>query len=336
MVLFDFGERQAGVTSAKMTLLSANWQTDFTLQKVMVNVLENAYMALYYQDALNAYNLSLKEAEKMVKSGKDLNQSGLKPISDVYTYQATLAQLQMDVAHQKALLDIQKGKLAASLGFSADTDIPLAPIGQLPIPQQTQTGVLIALAKEQRADLMAKRAKLSASLADLEKARTAYYPKISLTSRAGSDHDLHDKAHGAHYRIGLNFEMPLFDGFDTAYRNRMAYADSQITEEELARLELEIALEVLTRSRTLEEAQETLGYAEDNLKNAQQAFEAVVDKYSAGKEGIAEVSNTQRQLALARVRYSEVKTKWLVSIANLAYATGTLAPYMESSCTNNP
>ena len=75
---------------------------------------------------------------------------------------------------------------------------------------------------------------------------------------------------------------------------------------------------------TLQAAQEMLHDAEDNLANSLKAYEGMLAKYKAGTEGITDVSNAQRQLAAARVRYSDVKTRWLVSIANLAYATGII------------
>lgn len=40
MLLFDSGERKASVEAAKMALLSAGWQTDWAIQKVMLAVLE--------------------------------------------------------------------------------------------------------------------------------------------------------------------------------------------------------------------------------------------------------------------------------------------------------
>lgn len=121
MLLFDFGERKANVEAAKMALLAANWQTDWTLQKVMIRVIENAYSTLHVYETLQAALISLKDAEKMQNAAHELNRTGLTPISDVYTSQATLAQMQMDLAQQKALFDIQKGKLATSLGLPINT-----------------------------------------------------------------------------------------------------------------------------------------------------------------------------------------------------------------------
>jgi outer membrane protein TolC len=179
---------------------------------------------------------------------------------------------------------------------------------------------------------MAKRARLAEAFANLQKTRASSGPKVWLSGRGGAAHAVHDKTDEGHYQIGLNFEMPVFKGFETMYKNRIAYADTQLSMEELAELELEISLEVLTASNIMHAASEMMPEAEIYLDSSLKAYESVISKYKAGKEGIAEVSNAQRQLAAARVRYSDIKTRWVVSIANLAFATGTLAPYMEKKC----
>lgn len=331
-LLYDFGERSATIEMAKASLIAANWQTDWNIQKVMIKVLENAYSTLHAQETLEAAQISLAEAEKILNAAKELNRAGLTPISDVYTTQATFSQMKMELAQQKASLDIQKGKLAISLGLSASTTVDLASLEEFSTQQTQNTEKLIEIAFQQRADLMMRQAKLQETLFKQDRARTAYWPKLSFAGRGGFNHAMHDKTDAAQYQVALNFELPLFNGFDTLYQNRIAYADHQISNEELLELQLEISLEVLTYSRLLQATQEMLPDADDNLKNSLKAYEGVYEKYKAGKEGITELSYAQRQLATARVRYSDVKTRLLVSIANLAYATGTLAPYMEIPC----
>lgn len=335
MLLYDFGARGANVEGAKNSLLAANWQSDWTIQKVMVRVLENAYALIHSQEVLRAAIVSQEDAEKVMNIARELNRTGLSPISDVYTTQATFSQMKMETAQNKALVDIQKGKLISSLGLSADTCVEIANIDQLQAPEKQQTSLLIDIALQQRADLFAKQARVAESLSKLDRARAAYGPKVTLSGTGGANHYISDKAGGMQYEVMLNVELPLFTGFDTMYQNRMAYADAQLSMEEMNDLQLNISLEVLTYSRSLEAAQEMLPDAEDNLKNATKAYDGVLERYKAGKEHIAEVSNALRQLAAARVRYSDIKTRWLVSLANLAYATGTLAPYMETSCIKN-
>lgn len=333
-LLYDFGERDAAVNSAINALIAANWQVDLTFQKVMVGVLENTYATIHAVEVLQADLISLEDAHKMLKIAQDLNQAGLSPISDVYTSKAALSQMKMEVSQKRALLDIQKGKLAASLGISAETSIELAPLPPIMPPQKIQLIELIALARRQRADLMAKRARLDETISNLERVRASYRPKISVAGRGGAEHAFHDHSHGANYQIALRLDIPLFDGFDSMYQKRQAYANTRITSEELAELELSISLEVLTQNRLMEAAEEMMDESSENLLNAQKAYDGVVEKYKSGEERIAEVTNAQRQLAAARVLFSDVRTRWLVSIANLAYATGTLAPYMENPCTD--
>ena len=118
--------------------------------------------------------------------------------------------------------------------------------------------------------------------------------------------------------------LSLFNGFATTYNSLYAYAEVESAGQEMEQMQLDIALEVLTYARTLEASVETFGYAKENLEASLMAYQGVMDKYKAGKEGIAEVSNALRQLAGARIRYSDVQTRYLISVANLAYATGTL------------
>lgn len=330
LILYDFGERSAATQAAKMSLLAANWQTEWSIQQVLVQVLENAYNTFHAREVYQAALISLRESEVVCDAARELNRAGLVPVTDVYTSQANLFHMKIEMARQKALLDIQMGKLAASLGLPPDTCLEIASIDQVPIPTQVEISALIDLAFKQRADLMAKQARLAETLVRQKQTSNSYGPKFVLGARGGTDHAIHDKAHGAHYEVSVNFEFPLFTGFDAMYQKRMAFADSKISMEELAELELDISVEVLTHSRTLEAAQEILPDADEYLKNSIKAYEGVLEKYKAGKERMTELSIAQQQLAEARVRYSDVKTRWLVSLAQLAYSTGTLAPYMES------
>lgn len=335
MMLYDFGERSAETNAAKMALLRANWQSDWNIQKVLIKVLENGYSTLHSQEMLQAALASLEDAENVLTSTEDLNRAGLSPISDVYMARATYSQMKMELSKQKALLDIEKGKLVSSLGLSATEPIELAPLERIEAPHLEQTDELIDLALKGRADLFEKEAKASQAYFHLKKDDAAFFPKISFEGKGGADYYFHKKEHGAQYNVSLKMDVPLFDGFENMYKRRMAYADMKLSMEELRELEIEISLEVLTHTKNLTAAKERILEADEYLKNSIKAYESVLEKYKAGKERILEVSNAQKELADARVQYSQVKTDWLLSSAKLAFATGTLIPYMEPTCGEN-
>lgn len=330
-LVVDSGERAANVQAFMMALQAAGWESDWSIQKVMAEVFENAYSAIYAQDTLDALQLSLEDARKMLEVAKNLNAAGLSPISDVYSSKAALAQIEIEVAQQKSTLEIHRARLAVTLGLEADTPLKLVRLDALSIPQKNLSE-LIVLARSTRQDLMASRARLAESIARRNRTVTQYGPKLTLNGRGGADHAVHDRANSGHYQFTLNLDMPLFTGFAATYQSRMALADIKISETELVQLELSVALEVLTESSRVESSREMLQYAKSNLENAQAAYEATLEKYRAGTERFAEVSIALRQIVSARVRYSEINSRYLIAIANLAYATGTLSSHMEQIC----
>lgn len=330
-LLIDFGQRKVNELSAIEALSSANWQLDWTLQRVMVRTLENSYSVLYAEEALRSAQESLDDAEKMHEAAVELYKAGLRSITDVYTSEANLAQMRMELAQFSSQLDIQRASLAASIGYCANTPLSIAPITELPPHHVESTDSLIKLACSQRADLMAKQAQVAQAGWAAQGVRLSNRPKISFLARAGYNRYINDNTHGGQYELILNFNMPIFDGFYTIYQTRQAFADRNMAATELAELELEMSLEVLTYSRQLEAAREMIDFARDNLDSADKAYEGVLQKYQAGKEGIFDVSIAQRQLAQARLRFSDVRTRYLIAAANLAYATGTLCPYMSES-----
>lgn len=332
MLLYDFGERNADICSAKMALLAAQWDINLTMQKVMIGILENAYLLAYEEEVLEATELSLQDAEMMLDVAEKLFDSGLNPISDIYISKSARALMKIELSKRRSLVDIQRGKLATSLGLPIDSEITLAKLESPALIEKAPLDHLLLLAENHRADLLRKRAKVAEAAFYKEKTQAKYKPKLSLDARGGYDHAFGDRSNGAHYQVLLNFDVPLFNGFSNSYQNTAAYADVRLEEEEAADLELDIALDVLTFSKSVEAAEEMLFYADENLQNAKKAYEGTLDKYQIGEESIAELNTAQKQLAEARMIYSEIKSRLLVSIANLAYATGTLQPSMEMPC----
>lgn len=342
LMLYDYGNRTANYNATAAALLAANWQTDRVMQKVIMRVLEYGYATLYSQEVVYATETSVSEAEKLVDIAQKLNEAGVNSISDTYSSQTSLSQLKIDLANNRAQLDIHRAKLATSLGYSAECLFEVAPADTLIQPQTEDLCALIDLAMHCRADLMAKQAKLNESNWKLAKARSEYGPKIALKTVGGYETQFKsgkDDEGIAKYKVGVYLDYPLFDGLKTMCQNCAALADTQITACELAELQLDVALDVFTQSRLLKAIQEILPEAELGLTNAQKAYEGVTEKYRAGKERIAEVSIAHRQLVTARLRLSDIKTRLFVATANLAFATGTLAPpriaYETSHCTRH-
>lgn len=325
-LLYDFGERCAASEAAKAALVAANWQYDWQVQFVMHDVINNAYTLLNSIEVLKSRRESLVDAQTTLEAAEELNKAGLRSITDVYSIRATVSEMQIGIALQEAEVDIARANLAASMGICVDSQISLI---DLPDPSPNQVlkeglCTLIDTAYQLRTDLLAKNADLQQKIALTKRAKATNMPKVSFNSDGGYRHYIKDRAHGLNYNVALNLDFPLYDGFENIYRTRMAYDEAKSTESVLASLQLDIALEVLTYSRWFAAAESVLQYAQDNLLNSEKTFEGVLDKYKAGTQSIFDLTLAQRQLAEARIKHSDAKTRWYRSLAQLAYATGSI------------
>lgn len=337
-LLYDFGERQATSEAAKAALCAANWQTDQTLQEVMYSVLDNVYSYLNSQEILFSQLQSLNDALISLEAVEELNRVGLRSVTDLYTIKATVTDMKMEIALQRADTDISRGKLAASLGLDVDSNLQVAQL-PAPVPDFTMKeglSSLISIAQQQRADLIAKHASIAEKVAIAKQTKASYLPKINFNADSGYQRYLHDRSNGYNYNVGLSLTVPLFEGFESIYANRVAYSNVQISESELERLQLDIALEVLSYSRLVIASQELLKLAGENLENSLKSFQGVLDKYKAGTQSIFDLTAAQKQLADARIKHGDAKTRWYRSIAQLAYATGSISPYTEVPCVSSP
>lgn len=325
-LLYDFGERSASIAAMKENLQAARWASDFAIQQVIYKVSASYYEYLNAEELYNMQESSLKDAELILDSADELYKAGLRCVTDLNTSKAQVAQIRMDVAQQKARMAVAYGKLLTSLGISIETPIEVQtnPEGiQNPLFSEN-ISKLIAVAEEQRADLMAKKAKLAEMAERVKKAKRAPLPKIRGLGQGGWLEYTKHQGSGYNYNVGLAVEVPIFRGFEYTYNKRLALADEAMTAAELKELHEAIALEVLTYSESVKAAQEALKWSDEYMKESTKSYEGSLESYKAGLQNIFDLIQSQRSLADARIKKAQARTQWLVSLAELAFATGSI------------
>jgi outer membrane protein len=337
-LLLDFGERRAQVQATQAILTSLQWESNWIIQKVLSEVLNQAYEYLESRELLISDMSSLNDANIVLKAAEELNRAGLRSISDVYTSQANLTEMQLKIAEQEAERDIAQSKLALSIGLQAQDDIQME---NMPNPLESHTrdqelDSLLVLAQGRRADLESKRAQVDEKIALYNQVRSLDKPRVTFDARGGIKHYSEDRAKGYNYAVALTFEVPIFRAFESTYQRKIACDQIKITEAEKNQLEWDIAFEVMTSYRQFKAAQEIWGYSLNHLHYSLKAYESVLEKYRAGTETIFDLTQAQEKLAEARSKVSVAKMRWYRSMAKLAYATGTFMPFVESSCPNSP
>lgn len=342
-LLFDWGESAAAVEAACAALVAANWNSDWTMQTVFFKVLERAYEYWRSQEMLEAQQQTLKDTLLTLEAAKELHRVGLKTITDVYAAQTTFTEIKIAIINQQATSDVANGALAVSVGITPEPGqtICLKELGDPTpylIPKKELT-YLMALANGTRADLQAKRAEIGSLQANVKRISRSSMLKIRTEASSAWQHYVRDHTNGYNYRLGINFEMPIFDGFYTASRTQEAFAQAEAAQADMDVMQQAIALEVLTASRYVDAAQDILSLAKERLQYAEMTYAGTLEKYKIGTHSIFELMDAQQRLAIARIRYSEAKFRWYLSVASLAYSTGTLGSLTklsEESCYLGP
>lgn len=326
-LLCDFGENRAAVKAAKEALSSAKWWTDFAMQKIMADVAAHYYELLNARELLETTESSLNDAELILEAAEDLKNAGLRSENDHITAKAAVAEMMMALAQKKAAAAIAYGKLLTTLGISVETqlDIQTKPEGMQNPLFQEGISALLAAAEQQRADLMAKRASLADMNARVDRAKRAPLPKLYVNGQGGwLQYGKHQDS-GYNYSAGLNLDIPIFKGFEYSYQKKHAMADVEISASELMQLQQAVAFEVLTYSETVKAASEAMSYAQEFFSDALKSYQNSLESYKAGLINIFDLLQTQKYLSEARNKRALARTAWLVSLSQLAFATGSIS-----------
>lgn len=326
-LLFDFGETRAAVRATKEALQSAKWWADFTMQKIISDVASSYYEYLNASELLRTRESSLQDAATILDAAHDLCKAGLRSSNDVITAKAAVAEVQMGVSKQKASFAIAYGRLLTALGLPVETKLEVCthPEGMQNPLFKEGIASLIKAADEHRTDLMAKQASLSEMNARVGRAKRAPLPKLRALGQAGWLQYGKHQGSGYNYSAGLALDIPLFKGFEYSYQKRLALADVEMTVAELTELHQAIALEVLSYSETVKAAEVAMGYSEDFFEEAMKSYDGSMQSYKAGLINIFDLLQSQRFLSDARQKKAQARTEWLISLAQLAFATGSLS-----------
>jgi outer membrane protein len=325
-LVFDFGENRAAVRAAKEGLSSAKWWADFAMQKVIAQVAAHYYELLNARELLEMAETSLNDAHAILKAAKELCDAGVRAENDYITAKASVSETLMQLAHKKATAAIAYGKLLTALGLPIEKELDIQTTTEGMDSPLFKEGIetLLATAQEQRADLMARRAALADMNARVDQARRAPLPKLRALGQAGwleyGDH----QGNGYNFSGTLAIDVPLFKGFEYTYQKKLAMAEAEISSAELKELHNAVALEVLSYSETVKAASEAVEYSEDFFSDALRSYQNSLESYKAGLINVFDLLQTQKYLSEARNKKVLARTAWLVSLSQLAFATGSL------------
>jgi outer membrane protein TolC len=223
--------------------------------------------------------------------------------------------------------------LLAAMDLPPTTKLRVAGASERPLPPRTARAVddVLSDALRQRPDLLANVAKLRASDVEIAAARSALWPKVSLSAnvqgnigRLSVDNSPYLGVVKPQWAALLNFEWPLYEG--GLLQNKLSLAQSKREEAEAA---LKERTDQALREVALAYDQVDTGLQQYDAAIALQtaseaAFHSASDSYAHGVGTLTDATSAQTGLATARAAVAKAHTQSLINGAALAFATGEL------------
>jgi len=319
-LLLDFGGRAAAVEAAGQISIAGN--------------VARAYFTLDGADAaLRAARQALADAKVVQQSAEALFGRGLDTIVDVQLARRGTAQAQYDLAQADTAQHDAMYTLLAAMDLPPTTKLRVANAAERPLPPRTARAVdnVLSEALRQRPDLLAQVAKLRASDAEIAAARSALFPKVSLSANVQGNIGQLSVNNSPYFPVTkpqgaalLKFEWPLYEG--GLLQNKLSLAQSKREEAEAALKERidqalrEVALAYDQVDTVLQQYDAAIA-----LQTASEAaFHSASDAYAHGVGTLTDATSAQTGLATARAAVARAHAQSLINAAALAFATGEL------------
>ena len=334
-LMFDFGGRDAALDAAKEQLVAANLGFNARHQKIVFDVTRTYYNLNAVRGKVEVARAALRSAQTVQEAAESRRRQGLATLPEVLQAREQSARAVYDAEEAMALEIDARMALLEAMGVRPSTGLKVADINQRPLPATLETAAdrFVDLALEQRPDLLARVAVLRAKDADIRKARSEYYPRITALGNAGQnigqvrvDGGTWSTVNEPQYGIALAIELPLFDAGLRDNRLRQAQSERRVAEEELNLARDRTVREVVKSYDDVKVAFRKREAAVALLAAADRAYASALESYRHGVATYVDVVNAQTNLTRARTVDTETRSLVFTASAALAFSTGDLVP----------
>ena len=225
------------------------------------------------------------------------------------------------------LLDAQNNEnaalasLSAVLGFSSLQNFQLAEDTTALSPPQGNVDDLISTAFAVRPEILALEFQSESAKKFQTAERDLLLPDIRALGAAGDTPVRNPIISSTYWAVGVNVEIPIFNGFLFTAREREAALRAQATEERLRDLRDRISRDVRTSWLNATTAYDRLAVTQQLLEQANLALNLAQARYKLGLGSIVELSQAQLQQTQAQITNAQAGYDYRLALAVLQYQT---------------
>lgn len=330
-LITDFGRTLNLVAAAKLREKAQNANSLATTEDIVLATDQAFYNALQAQALLKVAQQTVATRQSVEDQVNELLKNELRSTLDLSFAQVNLSQAKMLQLDAQSNVDSTTAALTAILGSDKRVRYDLVDDNTQITAPPPDIDALLVLALKQRPDLQAFQYNQSAA----DKFRRAQYelrlPTVSAMGVAGATPVRPDCVDGCSSNyftsswfgaIGVNMNIPIFNGFLFSAQASQAAADAKAAAENTRDLRDSVVRDVQTAWLAANTAFQRISVAAEQAKEADMSLNLAHDRYQLGLGSIVELSEAQLQQANAAIQYVNVQYQYRLALSTLDFEIG--------------
>jgi outer membrane protein len=323
-IITDFGRTSNLVGQARHRAEAAQDSAQATRAQVLLQVDRAYFTALRTENVLTVAQQTVNARQLVADQVSALANSKLKSGLDVSFASVNLSEAKLLLVSAVNEAAAAMAELSAALGYPGRQQFQLA---DAPMPPELTQDLpaLIAEALKSRPEVAQFRAQQSAAESFARAEHDLSHPTVSALAGVGVIPGRDDtQLRGRYGALGLNLNIPVFNGHLFSARGQEAELRAQSAQKEVADLENRVARDVQVAWLNANTARDRMSLTTELLNEANQALDLAQTRYNLGLSSIVELSQAQLNKTSAEIASTASKYDYQLQRAVLGYQVGEL------------
>jgi outer membrane protein len=324
-LITDFGHTRNLVASSSFQAKASAQQSEATREDVVLAADIAFYNALQAQATLQVAKSTVQARQNVGEQVNALTASKLKSTLDQSFAQVNLSQAKLLDLDSQNQYDAAMANLNEVLGTTNDDQYQLVDDPTPPQPVASSPEGVIALALQQRPDLLALKLTHDSDVRFARAQRDQLFPTVSGLGNVGytpvgSNQYFTTNWYGA---AGVNINVPIFNGFKFHSQAIEADLRAKASDEQSRVLVDHIVRDVRTAWLRTRTAQQRMSVTAELLKEANTALDLADTRFRLGLSSIVELSQAQLQQTQAQIAEANARFDYEEDLAALRFQSGS-------------
>ena len=323
-LITDFGRSTSLVSSAQYQAKAEAENEVATRAQILLVVDQTFYGALQTQALVHVAEQTVQARQALADKVSALTKAKLKSDLDLSFANVDLSRARLLLLEARNNSETSLVQLSAILGYSDLQNFKLMEEVEENQPPESDPALLIQQALQQRPEANAMRLEEQAAEKFGHAEHDLWRPTISALGVVGEAPVRDDHIPNWYGAVGVNVQIPLFNGFLYNARAKSADLQTQASHQRLVDMQNNIARDVRIAWQDSNRAFERLSVTRELRQQADLSLELAQSRYNLGLSSIVEFSQAELQKTEADISDTAAQYQFQLTRRNLKYVTGSL------------